>query len=102
LTFQGLGKALDISNGGMLVETIDPVDAGLVSLTAADSENNLIEIEGNVVYCRASPSGRYQSGISFIGTVEQVTTFLNKLIKEYSFQKKEIIFLSMHDDNCVT
>jgi hypothetical protein len=97
LIFQGLGKALDLSKGGMLIETTDPIGSGLISLTATDAQNQLIEIDGNVVYCKESSSGKYLSGISFISTDEQMATFVSKLLKEYSFQKKEILFLTKQD-----
>ena len=90
LTSQGLGKALDISNGGILLETPDPIESGLLSLTATDVENNLIEIDGNVVYCKESSSGRYLSGVSFTGTDEPVAAFVTELIKQYNFQKRNL------------
>jgi predicted Zn finger-like uncharacterized protein len=92
LTFQGLSKALDISRKGILLETIEPIESGLLSMMATDVENNLIEIEGNVVYCKESFSGRYRSGIAFIGTDDEVETFVTELINEYSFRKKKSAF----------
>ena len=59
LISQGLGKALDISKGGMLLETPDPLESGLLSLTATDVDNNLIEIEGSAEYCKESSSGKF-------------------------------------------
>ena len=44
---QGLGKALDISKGGMLLETPHPIEAGLISLMAVDKDNILFEIKPN-------------------------------------------------------
>jgi len=61
-----------------------------LSLMATDVENILIEIEGNLVFCKKSSFGRYLSGISFIGTDEQVVTFVTKLIKEYNFRKRNL------------
>jgi predicted Zn finger-like uncharacterized protein len=90
LIYQGLGQALDISKGGMLLETPDPLESGLISLTAMDVDNNPIEIEGNVVYRKESSSGRYLTGIFFIGTEEQVEIFVTELIKQYKNQKEEI------------
>ena len=91
LVSRGLSKALDISRKGILLETIEPIESGLLSMMATDVENNLIEIEGNVVYCKESSSGRFRSGIAFIGTDEEVETFVTKLIEEYSFGKRNLI-----------
>ena len=87
LISQGLSKVLNISKGGMLLESPEPIESGLLSLTATDVKNNLIEIYANLVYCKESPTGRYHSGISFIATVEEVTTFVTKLIKECNFRR---------------
>lgn len=91
LLSQGLSKALDISEGGILLETPEPIESGLLSLMATDVENNLIEIEGNLAYCKESSSGRYLSGISFFGTDEEVETFVTKLINEYDFRKRNLL-----------
>jgi hypothetical protein len=85
---QGLGKALDISKGGMLLETLFPVEKGLLSLMAVDKDNRLFEMPAELVYCKRSPSGMYHSGVKFIGTDSQVTCSITKLIKEYHHRKK--------------
>ena len=86
---QGLSKALNISKGGMLLETSEPIESGLLSLKATDMENNLIEIDGNLVYCRKTSTGRYHSGVSFIGKEEEIAVFVAKLIKEYRLRGKD-------------
>lgn len=88
---QGLGKALDISKGGMLLETPFPVENGLLSLMAVDKDNRLFEMEAELVYCKKSPSGMYHSGVKFIGTDSQVTSSITKLIKEYHHRKKIVL-----------
>ena len=87
---QGLSKALGISKGGMLLETQEPIETGMISLMATDMKNNLIEIDGNLVYCKKTSTGRYHSGVSFIGKEEEINAFVAKLIKEYSLRKKYI------------
>ena len=88
---QGLSKVLNISKGGMLLETPEPIESGLLSLMATDVENRLIEIEGNLVYCKQSSHGRYHSGVSFLAKEEEVTRFVTKLIREYNFRKRNLI-----------
>ena len=88
---QGLGRALDISKGGMLLETPIPIpqDARL-SLMAVDKDNILFEIEAELAYCKKSAPESYQSGIRFIGTEKQVVGHVTRLIKEYHFRKKTL------------
>ena len=87
---QGLGKALDISKGGMLLETPYPIEAGLISLMAVDKENTLFEIKANLVYCKKTVTGMYQAGIKFIGTELEVLNFVKRLVKEYNFRKNSM------------
>ncbi len=87
---QGLSKALNISKGGMLLETPEPIEKGLLSLMATDENNDLIEIDCNLVYCKKTSTGRYHSGISFLASDDEVTTFVTKLIKEYNFRIRSL------------
>lgn len=87
LISQGLGKAMDISQGGMLLETPYPIEAGLLSLIAVDKDSILFEINADLVYCKKSAAGMYQSGIKFVGTELQVRNFVTRLIKEYNHRK---------------
>jgi hypothetical protein len=89
---QGLGKALDISKGGMLLESPFPIIAGRLSLMAVDKDSVLFEITAELVYCRKSESGMYHAGIKFLGTELQVTDYVTRLIKEYNHRKKTLYF----------
>ena len=91
LISQGLGRALDISKGGILLETPHPIESGLVSLMAVDLNNSIIEIKGELVYCKKTASGIYHSGIKFVGTNEQVANFAIRLIKEYHYRKNNLL-----------
>jgi predicted Zn finger-like uncharacterized protein len=57
LVSRGLSKALDVSKGGILLETPYPVESGVLSLMAADIDNNLVEIEGKLIFCRHRCAG---------------------------------------------
>ncbi len=92
LLSRGLSKTLDISRGGMLLETPHPVEPGRLSLMAVDSANNLIEIKGELVYCKRSAAGMYHSGVKFIGSEMEVANFVIRLIKEYNHRKNSLYF----------
>lgn len=91
LISRGLSKALDISKGGILLETPHPIESGLLSLMATDPQKNLIEIKGKLIYCTESSTGMYLSGVAFIGTDEQVAEFVSKLIKEYNYRRTNLL-----------
>ena len=91
LVSRGLSKALDVSKGGIMLETPYPVKSGLLSLMAADIQSNLVEIGGRLIYCTKASNGMYLSGIAFVGTDAQVTKFVANLIKEYNHRKKNLL-----------
>jgi hypothetical protein len=87
---QGLGKAIDISKGGMLLETPYPIEAGLLSLMAVDKDNSLFEIKADLVYCKKVAPGMFQAGIKFIGTELQALNFIKRVIQEYNHRKNTL------------
>lgn len=85
---RSMGKALNISRSGILLETSDSITAEYVSLTTFDLDNNLIKTKGKQIYCRDTESGMYQVGICFFGSTEEETAkFVAKLIKLYHHRK---------------
>lgn len=82
----GLGIAMDVSKGGVLLETTNYIKPGLIVLAATDRQKNLIEVKGKIAYSKKTSSGTYFTGIEFTGVNERVTQFITKLIKEYSWQ----------------
>jgi len=91
LISQGLSKALDISKGGILLETPESIESGMISLMAVDLDNKFIEIKGELIYSKKTDSGMYHSGIKFVGTDEQVKNFIIGLIKEYNYRKNNLL-----------
>jgi len=98
LISHGLGIALDISKGGILLETTDSIKSGLVILAATDREKNLFEVKGELAYSKKISTGTYFSGIKFIGVNERVTKFITKLIKEYNYQGYNL-FIRWHNQD---
>ena len=88
----GLGVAIDISKGGMLLETTNPIKSGLIVLAATDREKNLIEVKGSLAHLKKQPGGTYYAGIKFSGVNERVTQFIAKLIKEYNYQGYNLFY----------
>jgi hypothetical protein len=89
---QGLSKAVDISKGGILLETPHPIESGLISLMAVGLDNKFIEIKGELVYSKKTDSGMYHSGIKFVGPDDQVKKFVVGLIKEYNYRRNNLSY----------
>jgi predicted Zn finger-like uncharacterized protein len=88
LISNGLGIALDVSKGGILLETPYPIETetGRIALAATDGANQLYEVRGKLIYSKKESTGTYLSGIEFVGIDERVTEFITKLIKEYKYR----------------
>lgn len=84
---QGMGRALDISQGGILLESHTPVRHHKILLTAVDVNNELMEINGEVIYCRESGPGIFLTGIRFMESNEKIRNTVINLIKVYNIQK---------------
>ena len=88
---RSMGKALNVSRSGILLETPHRIVAEGISLMAVDLDDQLIEIKGRPIYCRETYTGMFQTGISFIGTEEETAKFAVKLIKIFNHRKHNLI-----------
>ena len=66
--------ALDISQGGILIETAVGVFSKYIKLISVDHNKNIIEIKGKVAYCKMEKSKKYLSSISFAENLEKTST----------------------------
>ena len=85
---QCMGVIIDISQNGLLIESLQEVESKKLSLMASTQKNNLIKIKGKVAYCRKDESGKFKTGILLQGTHEENVRFVKELIRAYHYQKK--------------
>ena len=88
---RSMGKAINISQSGIMLETPYPIDSSNVTLVTVDIDNNLIEMTSSLIYCKETDSGMYQAGFSFVGSDEEKAKFAMKLIKLYHHRKYNLI-----------
>jgi Tfp pilus assembly protein PilZ len=81
---QGRGKSVNISQGGILIETHDPFEWQDILLLSIDIEDESVSIKGKVIYCNAANFGKYRTGIQFLETNKKIVTFVEGLLKTYS------------------
>jgi len=84
LTMQGRGKSVNISQGGILIETHDPFEWQDILLLSIDIEDESVSIKGKVVYCSAANFGKFRIGIQFLETNEKIVSFVTGLLETYS------------------
>ena len=76
---QGMGRTLNVSESGLLLETHFPIEMGLVISLTIGLEDDMMEIKGKVVYSKVNTEGKFETGIEFS---DQDETMLKK-IKTY-------------------
>jgi len=92
---QNMGVVLNISQGGILIETADSVFCKYITLISVDLNKNIIEIKGKVAYCKKNESTKYRVGISFAGTQAQNVDFVKGLTKAYYHNKDKYCYHSV-------
>jgi len=85
---QGMGRAVDISQGGLCLETHVPIGSKYILLTAVGINDALINVKGRVVYCKENESGEYQTGVHFIETSEKIRQIVVNMIKVHNLHKE--------------
>jgi hypothetical protein len=84
---QGMGRTLNVSQNGILLETHVPIDPKYTVALAIGLEDDLINIKGRIAFSIASGEDRFESGIEFIETDKAVLDVLKKYIKAFRGQE---------------
>jgi hypothetical protein len=89
ITDQSMGRALNISQGGILLETTRLILSEQISLMTVDLDNNLIEIKGDVIYSKDNGYGMIKNGVRFQGEHNKIIQFATQLIKVFHIRKNK-------------
>jgi hypothetical protein len=82
-----MGTAIDISQGGLLLETTHQIEPGAVILITTDDQDRLIEINGKATYCREIGGGKFYLGISLQGSHNENIQFVKSMIRAYHYRR---------------
>jgi c-di-GMP-binding flagellar brake protein YcgR len=85
---EGMGTTVNVSTGGVLIETSRPVDSKSITLMTVDREKNMLEIKGQVVHRRELGPSKHLTGIKFAASADEIKKILKHFIIEYHSQKK--------------
>ena len=89
ITDLGMGRALNISQNGIFLETPRLIFSEFISLMTTDLDNNLIEIKGKVIYSGVNRSGMIGNGIRLQGEHHENIQFATRLIKVFHSRKNK-------------
>jgi len=79
---QGMGRTLNISESGILLETHFPVEPNHTVQLTVSLEENLLDIIGKPVHVKSIDGGKYQIGIQFADLDENATKMLQDYISD--------------------
>ena len=85
---QKLGVILDISLGGMLIETDDIIKANYVEIVFVNHERKLMNIVGSIVHSRKSENGKAKTGLCFHGADTENVKIATNLIRAHYYGNK--------------
>ena len=80
---QGMGRTLNVSESGILLETHIPIEGPFVLLTIG-LEDELVDIKGEVAHSKPGKEGQFESGIRFLEIDETVYRVLKKYVDAFS------------------
>ncbi len=84
---QGMGRTLNISESGILLETHFPIKPNHTIKLNIILEEDLLDIKGNPVHVESLDEGKYQIGIKFVDLDENDAKTLQNFIKKGETKK---------------
>lgn len=86
---QNMGAVLNASQNGIKIETYDAPGSKLGLISFVDLDKKMVEIKGKIVYCKQTSAGKFESGISLLGTSAEKLQFIKKLVRSYHYTKND-------------
>jgi hypothetical protein len=78
---QGMGRSLNVSESGILLETHFPIDDRHIVTLTLGLEEDLVDIKGRPVHTRINDAGKYEVGIEFLKSDAKTRKALKKFIE---------------------
>jgi len=80
---QGMGRTLNVSESGILLETYKPIDPNSGIAITIGIEEELVDIQGSVVFFKKSKEDVYEAGIQFSEISDHEREILIKFIQAF-------------------
>lgn len=84
---QSIGRTLNVSESGIRLETHFETNTRQGLLLTIALEDELIELKGKIIYCRAGADAMFETGVVFTEISEKNAGTLKKFIK--IFEEKQ-------------
>ena len=86
---QGMGRTLNVGEGGILLETHIPLKPKELVVLTIGLEEELMEMKGRITFCNTREDGNFESGIQFIETDDEKLRFLKQFIVLFKGQEEK-------------
>ena len=80
---QGMGRTLNISESGILLETHFPIEPQYLVLMTIALKEDLLEIKGKPIHSRSNETGEFEVGIEFLEPDQDSIRLLQNFISKY-------------------
>ena len=87
---QGMGRTLNVSEGGILLETHIPLEPKEIVVLNIGLEEEIMEMKGQITFCKNREDGNFESGIRFFETDDEKLRFLKQFIILFEGQDEKI------------
>ncbi len=93
----GMGRTLNVSLSGILLETHVPIESRRAISLAIGLEEEVVNILGRIVYCRKGREGMYDSGVHFFESDDEASF---DILRQYiqAFRSQAYSELEMEED----
>jgi hypothetical protein len=81
---QGMGRTLNLSESGILLETHFPIAAEHTVILSIGLEDQLVDINGRAVHVRSTDNGLYEIGIEFVSPDERMLQTIRHFTRSLS------------------
>ena len=85
---QGMGRTLNISESGILLETHFPIEPNHAVQLTISLEEDLLDLKGKPVHIRSRDGGKYEIGVEFIELDQNACDLLKKFVSGGGFPKE--------------
>jgi len=83
---QGMGRTLNVSEDGILLETHVSIDPKYTVELAIGLEDELVNIKGSIIFSTPGKDEKFEAGIVFVEIDDATIEILKKYIKVFSEQ----------------
>ena len=80
---QGMGRTLNVSESGILLETQFPIELEYLVIMTIALQEDLLEIKGKPIHTRSNETGKFEVGIEFLDPDQNSIQLLKNFIAKY-------------------